>query len=310
METSVKIEDVIVLGGTHGDEMSGVCLVRKWLNGPPLTAETCEVNPYLCNVEAIKLCRRYKDCDLNRQFTEENLKSALADGELSYEVKRAREMNEKFADTSGTRFVVDLHNTTSNSQLCLIVDDLDNFTLHMCRYIQQAFPKDVCRILMLGGGVINGDTLCMVKRGITIEVGPQPQGVLRADIIDLQEKAVKLSLEFIDKCNKGVCFDSCQIDGYTRSKKVDFPRDSHGDIAGMIHQNLQDQDWKPLTRSSKVLRMFNGDDVTLRDVTDDVGVEESVYPMFVNEAAYYEKGIAFYLANKTCVTLPTLKLNN
>ncbi|XP_002127422.4 aspartoacylase-like [Ciona intestinalis] len=307
METSVKVKDVVVLGGTHGDEMSGVCLVRKWLNGPPLTAETCEVIPYLSNLEAIKLCRRYKDCDLNRQFSKENLKSVLADGELSYEVKRAREMNEKFADTSGSTFILDLHNTTSNSQVCLIVEESDGFSLHMCRYIQQAFSEGVCRIWILGGGVEYGDTRCMVKRGIAIEVGPQPQAVVRADIMDLQERAVKLSLEFIDKYNKGVCFDSCQIEGYKTFKKVDFPRDSQGDIAGMIHQNLQDQDWKPLTRSSTVFRRFNGDDVTLGDVTDDVGVEESVYPMFVNEAAYYEKGIAFHLTNKVRMTLPALK---
>ncbi len=35
--------------------------------------------------------------------------------------------------------------------------------------------------------------------------------------------------------------------------------------------------------------------------------EETLHPFFINEAAYYEKGIAFHLAKKMMLTIPTVQ---
>lgn len=41
---------------------------------------------------------------------------------------------------------------------------------------------------------------------IGIEVGPQPQGVLRADILDQMRRMIKHALDFIHHFNKGECW--------------------------------------------------------------------------------------------------------
>lgn len=44
---------------------------------------------------------------------------------------------------------------------------------------------------------------------IGIEVGPQPQGVLRADILDQMRRMIKHALDFIHHFNKGELGGSC-----------------------------------------------------------------------------------------------------
>lgn len=44
-------------------------------------------------------------------------------------------------------------------------------------------------------------TISPLYRGI--EVGPQPQGVLRADILDQMRKMIKYALDFIHNFNEG-----------------------------------------------------------------------------------------------------------
>uniref|UniRef100_H2ZAV1 Aspartoacylase n=1 Tax=Ciona savignyi TaxID=51511 RepID=H2ZAV1_CIOSA len=296
---------VVVFGGTHGNELSGIWLVRKWQTGLPLKSETCKVTSHLTNPEAIKLCRRYKDCDINRQFLDEKL-TGKPDAKEPYEVQRAREIYSTFSDTSRKRLILDMHNTTANMGLCLIVEkESDLFALHMCRYIQNAFPKDYCRVMLQGQSY--GDIRYIVKHGIAIEVGPQPHGVLRSDIADVQEKAVKLSLEFVDLFNKGHQFGSCEISAWTLKGKVDFPRDEKRNIEGMIHRDIQDQDWKPISGTTNIFQALNGQNLTLADVLKneyDAGSE--VYPLFINEASYYEKDLAFWLSTKSVIMLPAL----
>lgn len=45
--------------------------------------------------------------------------------------------------------------------------------------------------------------------------------------------------------------------------------------------------------------MFSGEDVLYEG-------ESTVYPILINEAAYYEKGIAFLLTEKLTLSMPAL----
>jgi len=127
-----------------------------------------------------------------------------------------------------------------------------------------------------------------------VEVGPQPQGVLRADILDQMRKMIKHALDFIQNFNEGKEFPPCAIEVYKIMEKVDYPRNENGDIAAIIHPNLQDQDWKPLHPGDPVFLTLDGQIIPL-------GGDGTVYPVFVNEAAYYEKREAF--AKTTKLTL-------
>ena len=88
--------------------------------------------------------------------------------------------------------------------------------------------------------------------GICVEVGPQPTGVLRANIVEMQRKAIEFGLDFLNKMSKmsSTVDSGCgegsdvfegirEIDIFCVTHKVDYPRDDSGNVTAMIHPNLQ-----------------------------------------------------------------------
>lgn len=76
-----RLPRVAVCGGTHGNELSGVYLVRELLKAEKKVMEKDEeeeeplsVMMILSNPRAMQQCRRYVDTDLNRCFTHATLK--------------------------------------------------------------------------------------------------------------------------------------------------------------------------------------------------------------------------------------------
>nr|XP_012303817.1 aspartoacylase [Aotus nancymaae] len=278
------IKKVAIFGGTHGNELTGVFLVKHWLkNGAEIQRTGLEVKPFITNPRAVKKCTRYIDCDLNRIFDLENLGKKMSE-DLPYEVRRAQEINHLFGPKNSEDsydIIFDLHNTTSNMGCTLILEDSrNNFLIQMFHYIKVMLMLLIYKLakdLYLG-----------------IEVGPQPQGVLRADILDQMRKMIKHALDFIHHFNEGKEFPSCAIEVYKIMEKVDYPRNENGEIAAIIHPNLQDQDWKPLHPGDPVFLTLDGKTIPL-------GGDCTVHPVFVNEAAYYEKKEAF--AKTTKLTL-------
>lgn len=65
----------------------------------------------------------------------------------------------------------------------------------------------------------------------------------------------------------------------------------------------QDQDFQPLQPGAPIFQMFSGEDLLYDG-------ESTVYPVFINEAAYYEKGIAFVQTEKFTFTVPAMPVLN
>lgn len=61
----------------------------------------------------------------------------------------------------------------------------------------------------------------------------------------------------------------------------------------------QDRDFEPLRPGAPVFQTFSGKDVLYEG-------EATAYPVFINEAAYYEKGIAFFQTEKVTFSVPAL----
>lgn len=61
---------VAVCGGTHGNEMSGVYMVREMQKQKADQAGSVSITTVLSNPPAVEACRRYIDTDLNRCFTD------------------------------------------------------------------------------------------------------------------------------------------------------------------------------------------------------------------------------------------------
>ncbi|XP_028839805.1 aspartoacylase [Denticeps clupeoides] len=282
---------VAVFGGTHGNELSGVALVGMWVkDGAEIQRSGVATTPFIANPRAVERCARYVDTDLNRAFTAENL-SALSGDELPYEVRRAQEINRLFGP-KGTAdaydVIFDLHNTTSNMGCTLILESSsDHFVLQMVRHVQKACAPAGCSVLLNEHPLLKYSTSRSVaKHPIGLEVGPQPQGVLRSNIFESMRLILKHALDFIELFNCGVEFPACSVDVFRVLERVDYPRDANGNITAMVHPHLQDCDWEPLSSGDPMFQTFDGRTIEYQG-------PGPVYPAFINEAAYYEKQQAF-----------------
>ncbi|KAM6941472.1 N-acyl-aromatic-L-amino acid amidohydrolase (carboxylate-forming) B [Lycodopsis pacificus] len=295
---------VAICGGTHGNEMSGVYIVREMQKQKVDQKGSVSITTVLSNPRAVDACIRYTETDLNRCFTDALLSGPITDS-TPYEVRRARELNAQLGPR-GSREAVDLlcdfHNTTANMGICLMLYSFDWISLHIYKYIQSKMTSAPVRAILFDTTASEPFSLESVgKHGIAIEVGPQPHGVLRADIFNMAKEAMDLSIEWLQKFNSGSAFEGGEVEGYTVVRSVDYPRDpATNDITAAIHPQLQDNDFKLLHKGDPVFQSFSGETVKHEG--------EDLYPLFVNECAYYEKKIAFHLTKKITVTLPSISV--
>ncbi|XP_016141383.1 aspartoacylase [Sinocyclocheilus grahami] len=282
---------VAIFGGTHGNEMSGITLVNMWIqNSAEIERNGLVVKPFISNPRAVEKCTRYIDTDLNRAFTPENLSAPDVEG-LPYEVQRAKEINRMFGPKGSSDAydaIFDLHNTTSNMGSTLILESsTDLFNLQMVHYIKKAMVPHTCSVLLNEHPQLKySTTRSVAKHPIGLEVGPQPQGVLRSNVFESMRTILKHALDFIELFNSGVEFPPCTVDVFRVQERMDYPRDTNGNITAMVHPHLQDCDWEPLNRGDPMFLTFDGRTVLYEGAN-------TVYPTFINEAAYYEKQQAF-----------------
>ncbi|XP_048823207.1 aspartoacylase isoform X2 [Lagopus muta] len=285
------VRRVAIFGGTHGNELSGIFLVKHWQeNGAEIQRAGMEVKPFLTNPRAVKKCTRYIDCDLNRVFDPDNLGQTVVE-DIPYEVRRAQEINHIFGPKGSDDaydLIFDLHNTTANMGGTLILENSrDDFTIQMCHYIKNALaPERVPVLLIEHPNLKYATTRSVAKHPVGVEVGPQPQGVVRADILDKMRKIVKHGLDFVHLFNEGKEFPPCTIEVYKIMEKVDYPRNKNDEVIAIIHPKLQDQDWQPLNNGDPLFLTLDGEVIAYKG-------DCTVYPTFINEAAYYEKKQAF-----------------
>ncbi|XP_050965236.1 N-acyl-aromatic-L-amino acid amidohydrolase (carboxylate-forming) B isoform X2 [Labeo rohita] len=298
-----------VTGGTHGNEMSGVYVVQEMERQRKEKGEGAwpiPVTTVLSNPRAVKECRRYVETDMNRCFNTDTLSSPITDSS-PYEVRRAQELN-KLMGPKGSKdaidLICDLHNTTSNMGLTLIhYTSSDWVTLHICKYLQTKITKVPVRVLVLDIPISDAYSLESVsKHGFSIEVGPQPQGVVRADIYMIMKEAVDLTIDWIHKFNSGTVFEGGDVEAFEFIKSVDYPRDPETrTLTAAIHPQLQDRDFCLLKQGDPLFLSFSGETVKYKE-------KEPLHPFFINEAAYYEKGIAFHLGKKMMLTVPKVQV--
>ncbi len=296
MQTTVKT--IAITGGTHGNELTGVYLINKFkANFASVTRDNFETIVMHTNEKAIEQCRRYIDIDLNRTFA----KKDLADPEKnSYEDLLAKAINQKLgpkgADNPVVDFIVDLHSTTSNMGLSIIIDNENELTWQAAAYLKEQEPK--VKIFKWKGDTGDASFVHSVaQNGFAIEVGAVPQGVLRADIFAETEKLIQHLLDFFEKLNNGI-FEryTKSIEVYDYIELVDFPRDRQGDIVGMVHPNLQDNDYIVIKKGDPLFLTLGGETISYDK-------DEEVHVVFINEAAYYEKGFAMCLSRKKIVDM-------
>jgi aspartoacylase len=133
--------------------------------------------------------------------------------------------------------------------------------------------------------------------GLAIEVGPVAQGTLHAELFQQSEALLGSILDFIELCNQGETPEIPEIFTlYQQVKTIDYPRDEQERIRAMIHPQLQARDYELLHPGDPLFLGFDGEAISYQG-------ESTIAPVFINEAAYYEKGCALSLAIQQQVTL-------
>ncbi len=291
-----RVGRVALVGGTHGNEWVGAWLVERWSKLPAAVRRpTFECLPLLGNPAAFARRLRYVDRDLNRCFG-----SPSAAPDAPQEVRRAHEILATIGPDGKTpvEVVLDLHTTTANMGLSFIVTNLDRFNLRMAAWVQRREPR-LKVYAWIDETLPNSALSGIVPRGATIEVGPTPNNVVRADLLLGTERVVQHCLDFIEAHNQGALEASSPgtLDVYAHLRSYDYPRDTDDRILAVVHPDLQDRDYQPLKRGDPVFLTLSGETIRFE------GPEPEVYPVFVNEAAYYEKRLAFSVTRRETLSI-------
>ncbi|WP_261859187.1 aspartoacylase [Photobacterium sanguinicancri] len=292
-----KINTVAIVGGTHGNEYSGIYLLRHWDKQPEIISRsTFSTETVLANAKAFEQNKRYVDFDLNRQFSHEDLNNPNLRG---YEQCLAKSLNQQLGPKGDakTDFIIDLHNTTSNMGPSLILLQSDAFNRQMGAYVKQHMPSAV--VVFEDHATVEQHFFLssMSPQGVIVEVGPQPQSVIRQDVLDWMAEMTKHILDFIELHNRGevpVLRETLEAFKYTET--LSLPLDDDGERAGMVHQSVQDGDFKPLKNGDPIFTLFDGTEVCWEG-------DYIAYPHFINEAAYYDNNLAMSLAEKIIVNV-------
>ena len=134
------------------------------------------------------------------------------------------------------------------------------------------------------------------KFGICIEVGSVPQGVLNADFVLKTEAIIYTILDYLELYNQEkVPSFSNNLICYEYLEKIDYPRNEQGEIQAMVHPQLQFKDYEVLYPDDPMFLTFNGQIINYQG-------NSSVYPIFINEAAYYEKATAMCFTQKRMIS--------
>lgn len=291
------INTIVVAGGTHGNERTGVRLVQKWMEHPECYESLCsaKVDLVLSNPEAMRLNRRYRDHDLNRAFAQVCLDMTAEPQQ--YEFRRARELNALYGpkgENTKTDLLLDIHNTGSNMGYCLIVSARDPFTMRASAVLTREF-KNAWIYYQPEERSVSPYFGTIAKADVCIEIGPQQHGTLDAAIFEESERLVKRYLELVEEWNRGELQKRppIQVEVYTQFKDLGYPKpQGGGPIQAMIHPELMGKDYRELKEGDKLFRTFDGKDILYHG-------ESPVYPIFISEPAYYEKDIAMSLTTKT-----------
>ena len=296
------IRTVAIVGGTHGNELTGIYLLRKWQRDVSLvTRASFSTELVQGNPRAEKSNVRYCDQDLNRQFALRDLNNPHLAG---YEQCRAKAINQQLGPKGPNAridFVIDLHTTTSNMGTTLLIEDKDPIYYQMAAYVKLQMPEVIIVRDEDHLGYDDNYLLCTVgKRGIIVEVGPVPQGVLKQEVFEQSEKLTYLCLDFIDKYNAGTLPElPAAIEGYRYLSSLKLPVNDVGERTAMVHQHVDDRDFAPLNPGDPLFAGFDGTTIYYQGDT-------TVYPAFINEAAYYVNNGALALHEKLMLEVPPL----
>ena len=230
--SSSSIKRVVVVGGTHGNEYTGVWCVKaierqrqhheKEKTCDPFTENfpSLNISTLLANSEAHLANKRFIDSDLNREFSREKLTRpghTLDGANYCNEARIALEIDAMYGSKIGnlddvkTDVFVDLHSTTTNMGVTFIIQEGDAVMAQAAAYVIAKMKEENendgnenfnCLMHSIPDRNKRPNLSSIGKHGFTIEVGPVPQGVLRHDAVENTQRSLHYLFEFLHKRNE------------------------------------------------------------------------------------------------------------
>ncbi len=289
---------VLVVAGTHGNERNAPWLLQQWRQRPELLqCHGLAVELEIGNPAAFAAQRRYIDRDLNRTFQTDLLTDPNQQG---VEVQRARQLLECFGPggPSACRVALDLHSTTAAMGNALVVYGRRPADLALAAALQHRLGLPV--YLHEGDASQVGYLVEQWPCGLVIEVGPVAQGLVTAGICRQSQLALEAALASLAEARSGQLRLPAALVVHRHCGSIDLPRGRDGEPIAVLHPSLQGRDWHPLGPAAAIFSLADGGVLRLGDqlVAGGDGPAGSHWPVFINEAAYGEKGIAFSLTQR------------
>jgi len=285
---------VLVVAATHGNERNAPWLLEQWRQQPELLRSNgVELQLEIGNPEALALNRRYLDRDLNRSFAPELLADA---SRQEREILRARELLAAHGPGGSTpcSVAIDLHSTTSAMGNSLVVYGRRPADLALAAGIQARLGLPV--YLHEADPAQTGFLVERWPCGLVIEVGPVPQGLVSASICRQTQLALEAALDTLAAAATGCLRLPRGLSVHLHGGSVDLPRRPDGSPAAALHPLRQHRDWIPLAAGDPLFWRADGRSQGF----DSAGQRDPLahWPVFINEAAYGEKGIALSLTRR------------
>jgi aspartoacylase len=290
---------VLVVAGTHGNERNGVWLLERWRRNPAqLNSAGFDLVLTLGNPAAVAANRRYLERDLNRSFQPALLNDP---GNQELEVRRARELLAAYgpAGSHPCQVVFDLHSTTAAMGNSLVVYGRRPADLALAAGLQERLGLPV--YLHEKDPHQSGYLVEHWPCGLVIEVGPVPQGVVQARICHQTHLALETALALLAEARSGQLRLPRELVVHRHLRSLDRPRQANGEACALIHPQRQDRDWQPLHPGDPLFLSDSGETIPWEPQPGD---PPSVWPLFINEAAYEEKGIALSLTQREAWPVP------
>lgn len=272
----MRPEKVLVFGGTHGNEWTGVYAVTRYADQLKQKYQNLNLEFIFANPEAHKINKRFKDEDLNRafEFLHENR-------ETSYEHQRAKEIKKMIKDDC---FVIDLHTTTSNMGNTVIISHANALNFHVAKKLTESLEDT--RIIYSPDP--NRKYLASQSQySMMIEVGPVPNGVINSVTL---EGTLSVLNQILTTLSTLTNLTTGSVEIYEEIEDVYYPQ-SGGELTACIHPDFQGKDFEFVEGEYTPFKSFTGENLRLQ-------TKEKLYPIFINEAAYYPTRLAYTLCRK------------
>ena len=280
---------VLLIAGTHGNEINAPWLFDQWSKKPDLIKTNgTNIIKVLGNELAYKKGVRYLDRDLNRSFRSDLLFSSNG-GER--EVDRAKELIQMYG-TNGLepcQMAIDFHTTTASMGNSLVIYGRRNVDLALASLFQSCLGVPI--YLHEDDFNENGFLVESWPCGLVVEIGPVSQNLLQANICKKIKTNLNTLFESITLLRDGDSNLPKEIVIHRHIGSIDFPRDEKGHPEALVHDSLQGKDWQLIRKGDALFQRLDGRILTFQAC-------EEAWPVFINEAAYLEKNIAMSITKR------------